>query len=244
MVKHDAPIPLYIQIKDYIRFNIENGVFGVDQKIPSERQLAAQFGVNRLTVSRAINELTQDGLVYSRVGKGTFVAAAKIDQTLHTLTGFTDDMISRRKAAASRVLYAGVQPADEDVAKALSILPGTEVVVLNRVRLADGQAIALENSCVVHALCPHILDAYDFSQASLYRVLGEKYHIQMAYAYQTIEAKFASPDILDTLEADSNTPILAITRITYTAEDQPFEYVRSSYRGDRYKFYTILRTQE
>ena len=80
MVKHNAPVPLYIQIKDHIRLNIEQGVYSVDEKIPSERQLAEQFGVNRLTVSKAIHALAQDGLVYSRVGKGTFVAGyAEID---------------------------------------------------------------------------------------------------------------------------------------------------------------------
>ncbi len=220
MVKHDAPVPLYIQIKDYIRHNIENGVFGIDQKFPSERQLAAQFGVNRLTVSKAINELAQDGLVYSRVGKGTFVASAKIDQTLHTLTSFTEDMVSCHKTASSRVLYADVKPANEDVAKALSIFPGTEVVVLHRVRMADGQAIALGKSCVIHALCPRIVESHDFSQESLYRVLSEKYHIQMAYAYQTIEAQFPSPDILDTLEADSSTPILYAFFLTQHSQNR------------------------
>ncbi|MFC1960959.1 GntR family transcriptional regulator [Chloroflexota bacterium] len=244
MIKHDAPTPLYVQIQDYIQLNIENGVYSVDEKIPSERQLAAQFGVNRLTVSKAIHELAQDGLVYSRVGKGTFVAATKIRQPLQTLTGFTEDMHNRQKIASSRVLDAGVEPVNEDVAKALSILPSTAVMVLHRVRLANEKPMALEKATISHALCPNIIDNHDFSQESLYRVLQENYNIQVAYAHQTIEARFAGADILEPLEAAANTPILFITRVTYTADDQPVEYVRSSYRGDRYKFHTILRTLE
>jgi GntR family transcriptional regulator len=164
MAKHDSPVPLYIQIKDYIRLNIQNGVFPVHTRVPSERQLADQFGVNRLTVSKALKELAQEGLVYSRVGKGTYVSPAKIDQALQSLTSFTEDMSSRGKRAASRVLHAQVEPAHEAVAKALSILPGAEIVALHRVRMADGLPVALEQSHIIYALCPGILEKHDFSR--------------------------------------------------------------------------------
>jgi GntR family transcriptional regulator len=244
MTRHDSPIPLYVQIKDYIRLNIQNGIYRVNEKIPSERQFAEQFGVNRLTVSKALKELAQEGLLYSQVGKGTYVAPAKIDQALQTLTSFTQDMIGRGKHASSRVLYASIDPASGEIAKALSILRGAEVVVLYRVRLADGQVIALEKSHIIYALCPNILDHHDFSRESLYQVLRTEYDLQMTYAHQTIEAQIASEDELALLDAEPCTPILSITRVTHDVNDQPIEYVRSSYRGDRYKFYTVLRTLE
>ncbi len=241
MAKHDSPVPLYVQIKDYIRLNIQSGVFEVNERIPSERQLADQFNVNRLTVSKAINELVQEGLLYTQVGKGTYVCATKIDQTLMSLTSFTQDMTSRGKRASSRVLYSGIQLASEEVAKALSILPGAEVIILHRVRLADDQLIALEQSHLIHALCPDLLARHDFSRQSLYKVLRESYGIHLTYAHQTIEASIAEADEIEALEAPPCTPILRIMRVTYNDSDQPVEYVRSSYRGDRYKFYTILR---
>jgi GntR family transcriptional regulator len=243
MVNHDASVPLYIQIKDYIRQNVQNGLYQVHDKIPSERQLAEQFGVNRLTVSKALNELAQEGLVYSRVGKGTYVAPGKFEQTLHSLTGFTQDMIDRGKQATSRVLQATITGADDDQARLLSILPGAEVVDLHRIRMADGQPIALERSCIIYALCPGILDRHDFSRESLYRVLREDYQLHMTHAYQTIEAQIAGEDEIRLLGAHPCTPILSITRVTY-ADTQPFEVVRSSYHGDRYKFNTMLRTSD
>lgn len=244
MAKHDSPVPLYIQVKDYIRLNIQNGVFAVNERVPSERQLAEQFNVNRLTVSKALNELAQEGMVYSRVGKGTYVAPAKIDQTLQSLTSFTQDITSRGKRAASRVLYASIDGATPEIAKTLSILPGAEVLVLHRVRMADDQPIALEKSHVIYALCPGILDKHDFSRESLYEVLHAEYHLRMIYAHQTIEARTAGEAELEALEAEPYLPILSITRVTYDERDHPVEFVRSSYRGDRYKFYTILRTVE
>lgn len=244
MAKHDSPVPLYVQIKEHIRRNIQSGVFEVNERIPSERQLAEQFSVNRLTVSKAISELVQEGLVYTQVGKGTYVSPTKIDQKLQSLTSFTQDMTGRGKLASSRVLYHGIEPASEDVAKALSILPGAEVIVLHRVRLADEQLIALERSHIIHALCPDLLTDRDFSQLSLYRVLREDYGIHLTYAHQTIEASIAEQDEIEALKADPCTPILRITRVTFDGSDQPVEYVHSSYRGDRYKFYTILQQSD
>lgn len=244
MPDHDSPVPLYVQIKEYIRRNIQSGAFDVHERIPSERRLADQFHVNRLTVSKAISDLVQEGLLYTQVGKGTYVSPEKIDQTLHSLTSFTQDASGRGQRASSRVLYAGVEPASARIAKALSILPGAEIVALHRLRLADDQLIALEKSHLVYALCPDILDEHDFSRESLYRVLREQYNIRLTYAHQTIRAGIAEADEIEALQADGCTPILRITRVTYDADDRPVEYVHSSYRGDRYKFHTVLRTVE
>jgi len=242
MTQYDSPVPLYVQIKDYIRLNIQNGIYRADEKIPSSRQFADQFSVNRLTVTKAIKELVQEGLLYSQVGKGTYVAPAKIDQMLQTLTSFTQDMSRRGKNVSSKVLYANVDPASDEVARALAILRGAEVVVLHRVRLADGQIIALEKSHIIYALCPNILDHHDFCRDSLYHVLRTDYNLHLTYARQTIEAKIADENELELLEAERNTPVLSITRVTYDTKDRPVEYVRSAYRGDRYSFYTVLRT--
>lgn len=242
--RHTSPVPLYEQIKEYIRRNIQAGVYVVNARIPSERQLAEQFGVNRLTASKAINALIQEGALYTRVGKGTFVAPAKIDQALRSLTSFTQDMSNRGKTPASRVLYASVEPADDVIARALEVLPGTAIAVLQRVRLADDQPIALEKSHLVHALCPAILEQHDFNRESLYRVLREVYGLCLTYAHQTIEAAIAMHEEREALGADLGTPMLRITRITHDDRNRPVEYVCSAYRGDRYKFFTVLQQVE
>ncbi|KAB2902429.1 MAG: GntR family transcriptional regulator [Anaerolineae bacterium] len=244
MIAHDSHVPLYIQIKDYIRLNIQAGVFPENSRIPSERQLAEQFQVSRLTVSKAINELIQEGLLHSHVGKGTFVSSTKIEQELRTLTSFTEEMIRRGQRPSSRVLYAAVEPASSEVTKALLLPSGTKIIVLRRVRLADNQPVALETSAIVAAICPGIVDKHDFSQESLYQVLREECGIRIAYARQTFESRQATPEEQEALHLDPHTPILGITRVTYNAQEQPIEYVRSAYRGDRYKFNAILRYGE
>lgn len=244
MIAHDSHVPLYVQIKEYVRLNIQTGVFPENSRIPSERQLAEQFQVSRLTVSKAINELMQEGLLHSHVGKGTFVSSTKIEQELRTLTSFTEEMTRRGQRPSSRVLYSAVEPVSMEVAKALLLPTGSKVVVLKRVRLADDQPVALETSAIVAAICPAILEKHDFAKESLYQVLREECGIRITYARQIFEARQATPEEYDALHLDSHTPILGIIRVTYNAQEQPIEYVRSAYRGDRYKFNAILRYGE
>lgn len=241
MLTRDSSVPFYVQIKEYIRQNIMSGVYPENTRIPSERQLSEQFDVSRLTVTKAITELVQEGLLHTQVGKGTFVSPGKINQELRTLTSFTEEMRQRGQTAASRILYASVDPAEEEVARALRIVPGAKVMVLRRLRLGDEQAIAIETTNIIAALCPNILDSHDFSCESLYHVLREEFGLHMTHAEQSIEARRATPQELDLLKIDAHTPILSMTRITFN-EEMPFEYARSAYRGDRYKFNAVLHS--
>lgn len=244
MISPFAHKPLYAQIKDYILLNIQSGAFPPDSRIPSERELSEQFNVSRMTVTKALHELTRDGVLYARVGKGTFVSPGRIEQQLETLTSFTEDMGQRGQRPASRVLAARVQPAGEEVARRLRLLPSTPVVSLQRVRLADSEPMALEHAMLVAARCPNILERFDFGHVSLYEVLRTEYGLFMRFAEQTIEARAALEAEARALEIEPGSPVLAMTRVSYADGDQPVEFVRSVYRGDRYKFHAVLRKIE
>lgn len=241
MVQINSPTPYYVQIKDYVRQKILSGAFPENSRIPSERQLAAQFNVTRLTVAKALNELAQEGLIQSRVGKGRFVGSGKIDHELRTLTSFTQDIQARGQQPSSQVLKAVIESAGEEAAHALSILPGEAVMVLERVRLADLQPVALEASLIPAKYCPNLLENHDFSRESLYEVLGTDYNLHLVYAQQTIEARMPTPHECEALQIRHDTAILSIHRVTYTDQDRPIEFVRSAYRGDRYKLRAVLR---
>lgn len=241
MVKIDSATPYYVQIKDYILQNIQSGAYPQNSRIPSTRTLADQFEVNRLTVTKAINELMQEGWLETRVGKGTFVAPPKINQELLSLTSFTEDVRARGQQPSSMVRVAVTQPADQEAAQLLELPNGALVHLLSRVRLADGQPIAIETSTLNAAVCPRLLEKYDFSKTSLYEVLWKDYNLTMAYAHQTLEAREPTPFECDALHITAHMPVLAVTRITYNSNEQPVEYVKSAYRGDRYKFKALLR---
>jgi GntR family transcriptional regulator len=241
-LKRNHPLPLYVQLYDTLRADINARRLKPHQQLPSERELCARFRVSRMTIRQALVELTRDGLIYSRAGKGTFVSEPKIDQQLKTLTGFTQDMRARGNSPSSRVLEAKLQVATDDLAQILRAPPGTETVLLSRVRLTDGVPLAVETVHLPHSYCPNLL-RHDFAVESLYDVLEREYGHRLTRAEQTIEAALASPRDLALLQLAPPAPVLVMERLTFTDQDVLIEYVQSTYRGDRYKFRSALATR-
>lgn len=236
MLNEGSAKPYYEQIKEYILYRINNGELSAHDRVPSERNLSEQFGVSRLTVSRAIKELVLDGRLYTQVGKGTFVCETPIDQTLDVLTSFSEEMEKRGQAPGSQVVEQGIIPANDTLSQTLQIPVGVSVVRLKRVRLANNQPVALETAHLIAGLCTAILDRFDFARDSLYQVLKTHYNVRLTYAEQEIEARLATPEEARWLNLDASSPVLSMTRVTYSDSDRPVEYVESAYRGDRYKF--------
>ncbi len=234
--------PLYEQIKDYILGNIESGVYASGTRIPSERTLSGVFGVSRLTVKRAFDNLTQEGILQAQVGKGTYVAVTtQFNQQLEHLTSFTEDMANRRQRATSRILVAQVISASEEDAQALKTPPNEPLIKLVRLRLANDIPMAIERTKLVATWFPHLLEDHDFQTESLYAVLRDVYNVQLDHADQSIEARLATPEESQLLRVERGAPILHMTRLTYTDADQPVEYTLSAYCGSRYKFQAVLR---
>ncbi|TVR24491.1 MAG: GntR family transcriptional regulator [Anaerolineaceae bacterium] len=236
MLKTSSSKPYYEQIKEYILHRINAGELKPNHQIPSERVLSDQFGVSRLTVSKAIKELVFEGKLYTQVGKGTFVSAEAINQTLDHLTSFSEEMSKRGQTPSSRVLEQALIRADERIAGQLQITPGAALVLLKRARLADGQPVALETTYLIADYCVGILEAHDFRHESLYHVLRNSYNLRLMHAEQELEARQPTAEEARVLKVDQSTPILHITRVTYIEHERPIEYVESAYRGDRYKF--------
>lgn len=234
-LQREAPDPLYLQIKDALISAIDAGQYAPHQRLPSERELSEQYHVSRMTVRQALLSLARDGFIYTRVGKGTFVADAKIDQQLRTLTGFSQDVTTRGSLPSSRVIEAGVIGAAPEVAAALRLTPQSEVIRLERLRLSDGLPLALEMTHLPFARFPGLL-AHDFAKESLYGVLEAEYGVALTQAEQVLEAAVADAGELALLEMTPPAAVMRMQRLTVDNEGEPVEFVLSSYRGDRYKF--------
>jgi GntR family transcriptional regulator len=238
-LKRNHPLPLYAQLYESVRADIHAQRLKPHQQLPSERELCTRFHVSRMTVRQALIDLSREGLIYSRVGKGTFVSAPKIDQQLRTLTGFSQEMSTRGTKPASRILEAKIQTCNADSARTLRITVGSEIVLLSRLRLAGGIPLAIEHVQIPHRLCPNLL-RHDFSVESLYDVLEHEYGYRLTRAEQTIEAALANPHDAALLQLVAPVAVLMMERFTFTDHDILIEYVQSTYRGDRYKFHSAL----
>ncbi len=238
-LKRNDPLPLYVQLKQALREDILAQRLHPQRPFPSERVLCARFHVSRMTVRQALVDLTREGLIYRRVGKGTFVSAPKIDQQLKTLTGFSQEMQLRGSKPASRVLEAKILPASQQVAEALHLSLGIEIVLLSRLRFADGIPLAVETVHLPHPFCPNLL-RHDFAVESLYDVLEREYGYRLTRAEQTLEAALAGPREIGLLELVPPAAVLIMKRSTFTEQGVLIEYASSIYRGDRFKFHSAL----
>jgi GntR family transcriptional regulator len=240
----NSSVPLYIQLKELLQAAIKDGTFAPGSRLPSERELAQRYTVSRMTARQALQLLAQEGLTYSRVGKGTYAREPKIPQELQALTSFTEEMAHLGMQASSRVLRAEVQRAPVDIAQRLGLRPGADIVLLVRVRCADDEPMALEHAHLDYAICPGILEHSDFSQASLYLVLRQEYGLSVIRAEQLIDTRMSDSREAELLNIDLHTPVLNIERMTFDAEGRPIEFVRSVYRGDKYRFHVFLHASE
>jgi GntR family transcriptional regulator len=238
-----SPVPRYYQLKEIMRAKIRDGEWQPGDLIPSERELSEQYKISRMTARQAITELVNEGLFYREQGRGTFVSRHKITQQLIRLTGFTEDIRARGQRPGTKVLSAQMCPANEEIAERLHIKPGDPIFRLQRLRLADAEPLAIELSHLSFAGCEKLLQE-DLEQNSLYRLLETKYGIPLMEAEQELEAGLLGNDEAQLLKIPIGSPALYTRRTTYTDRDQPIEYAKSVYCGNKYTFYTHLKREQ
>lgn len=234
MLNKQSATPLYIQLKNLLRQQVSSGNLEPHSRVPSERELSEQFAISRMTARQALAELISEGQLYTSAGKGTFVAEPKIRQSVQALTSFTEEMRYRGFEPTTRVLRRESVAASGDVASSLRLAEGSAVVMVERLRLADNEPMALETAFLSFAGAEQLI-GIDLG-GSLYRVLGERFGIVPAEAVQEFEADLAQSRERMLLRLHEGAPVLKLRRTTFDTAGAPFEYVTSVYRGDRYRF--------
>jgi GntR family transcriptional regulator len=215
---------------------------GVGQAIPSERQLSVDLGVSRLTVRAALDDLVRDGYLVRRRGSGTFVREPKIAQEL-TMTSFSEDMRRRGLTPSSKTLSLKTTLAGANLGRALHVSPSEKIVVAKRLRLADAEPMAIETLHVRESLVPG-LTPKDLEEGSFYELLSERFGITMVGGVQTIEPTVTNEEESSALGVPLHSPAFQFERTTRSEEGDIVEFVRSIYRGDRYRLVTELSRRE
>jgi GntR family transcriptional regulator len=232
-----SPVPKYFQLREILLDLIESGELALDTPIPSERQLCRRHGLSRMTVRQALDHLVSEGRLYRVPGKGTFVARPKIEMPLR-LVSFTEDMRARGLEPGARDLARRTVAAAAHLARALSVDLGTRVHVVERLRTAGGEPMAIERSHIVASLASDLLDQ-PLADRSLYEVLEQRYGVILDSGEQVIEAGIVDPADARLLELPRGSAVLLLQRRSYAA-GRCVELAVSTYRADRYQMHTAL----
>jgi GntR family transcriptional regulator len=206
----------------------------VGDALPPERTLAPKLGVSRMTLRRAVEELVREGRLVRRHGAGTFVAEPKIAQGM-AVTSFSEDMRQRGAVPSSHLLGVDEVLAGAQLGRVLEVSPGEQVVRVVRLRLADGSPMALETLHVPRSVAPD-LDGVMLANRSFYELLSSRYGVTLDGGIQAIEATVTDGTESQLLTVPLHSPAFLFERISRAVDGRVVEFVRSVYRGDRYKF--------
>ncbi|MGH8313298.1 MAG: GntR family transcriptional regulator [Gammaproteobacteria bacterium] len=227
--------PAYMRLQRLLRERLASGALGPGQALPSERDLAAQLAVSRVTVRKALAGLVQDGILVPRRGAGTFVAE-RIIKPLSKITSFTEDLRARGLHPRSVFLERSLGEVTPEEAMALNLSPGSRVARLHRLRYAGDAPLAVEHSAIPQA----ILDDPARVTDSLYAAL-EALGCRPVRALQRLRAVNLSAEHARLLQLPQGSAALALERRSFLADGRLVEFTRSWYRGDAYDFVAELQ---
>jgi GntR family transcriptional regulator len=233
------PLPLWAQLRDDLRRRLDDGEFAA--RFPTDLELVEEYDVSRHTVREAVRRLHDEGLLDRSRGKGTFVRAQRIEQPLGALYSLFRSVEDQGFEQRSVVRHLEGRT-DAEAAGILGLRPKAPLVYLERVRLADGRAIALDCSWLPAAIARPLL-AVDFTHTALYAELGRRCGVSPTSGWERIQPQLPTAEQRELLGLAARQAVFAIERVAF-ADDRPLEWRHTVVRGDLYSFVARWNRQE
>ena len=230
--------PLWFQIAERLRAAVEKGEFAPGDRLPSETELNSRYGVSRTTARSALDRLEQEGLISRRAGKGSIVLPPRVEQPLKTFAGFADEMRARGLTPRYDTRTVRPLPATQEVAENLRVDPGSPVIAVERLLLADEFPMAVSQSWI----SPHVLKGHlppttaELDAGSLYAWIEKNCGVRIVGGEEFVSAANADEKTARALEIALGTATLVAHRLARSATREPVEFVMLHYRADRYRF--------
>ena len=234
--------PVHMSIRDDLRMRLNAGEWGTGERLPSETELAATYGVARMTVRQAVGALATEGAVVRRQGLGTFAADRRPTRNADLLLSFTEEMKRQGHQVRTKLIGATVEQPPAPAREALRLGQSAAAVTIRRVRLVDACPIVVQNSWLPYARFAG-LDANPLLDGSLYAMLEAHYGVRIVRAKQTFAAGAADESDAAALELQPDEPVLRIARTTYDGSNLAVEYAMSAMRPG-YSIETVMERRQ
>lgn len=235
MLNSKIPVPLYQQLKNALKADINNQKYKDGEKIPTETEICKKYNVSRITVRKAIQELVEEGYLIKWQGIGTFVNSPKIDRKIEHVMGFTSACKANGMKSFSRVTIKEIIKPDQTLKQLLELNAGEKVLYIQRVRYADDRPIMLENNYYPYNRFSFLLN--ESLEGSLYDLLKEKYQIDPINSGEsTLEIVLADDEKSSLLECPIGKALFYLFTSIYDQNNKPVHVGKQYIIGDRYKF--------
>lgn len=235
MQEESASTPLYHRLMSAFRAAIADQVLARGSFLPSERELCSDLAVSRVTLRKAIDGLVDDGLVIRRHGSRTMVAP-RYEKSISSLTGFSEDTRARGQEPGAILLSRKMVMPTSTEAIALNMTLDQQVIRIERLRTADGRALAIERA----TLPADVLQSVENIGESLYATLDEM-GLRPVQGVQRLRASVMSEADAKLLDSQPGSPLLIMERCCLLDDGRPIEFTQTRYNGAHYEFVTQLK---
>ena len=240
-LERSNPLPLYYQLKEVLKQQIQAGHLAPHTAIPSEPELVAQYHVSRATVRQALTELVHEGLLYRQHGRGTFVCEPRVQQNLSELTSFSEELRRRGKRPGGLLLVSELVRGSAAVRTQLRLTDEEQVVRLERLRTADDTPVAYEIDYLPYPRATGVYQrAREVAEGSLYSLMASE-GLHPYIVEQTLKVNVAAPREAELLRISPNEPGVRLSSTTFDETGAPIEYTEAFYPHTQYEFHLTLR---
>ncbi|RPF47814.1 GntR family transcriptional regulator [Hydrogenoanaerobacterium saccharovorans] len=217
----------------------------VHDRLPSERDMCEMWSINRSTLRSAIRRLTAEGILYSKVGSGTFVAPPKFERCLQDaeVDGFGRMVESAGRRVTTQVVSARICEATKQLSRKMHVMMGHRLFETVRLRYLDEIPVLLVTSYIDADRAPGI-DQYDFSKCSLYSTLKEQYGIAICGGEEIVNVTYTDKEESEQLNIPENAPVFYQSGVVFDQEKVPVEYFKAIVRSEYIRFVSTLTTKK
>ena len=226
-------VPYYEQIVDQVRTLIKKNKLKQGQTFCSEGDIAQLLGVSKMPVRQAFQKLRSEGLLLIAKGKRPIIGSGRVPWNFQQLRGFSEEMRRCGLVPSAKLLSMKLIEPELEVAQALKLSPEERVYCATRLRLVNGDPVAVVTSYLPARIFTGI-DHQDLEKQSLYHIFEHSYKRKLHWAEEVIGASVAGEEEAGVLEASIGIPILVIKETSYDTQNIAIEYSVSLLRGDRY----------
>jgi GntR family transcriptional regulator len=234
-------LPLYVQLANLLRRQIEEGALGPGQPVPTEAELCERHAISRATVRQALGLLVDEGLILRQRGRGSYVAPVRpVNYAVAELRGFTETLVAQGRLIQTRLLNRTVLQPPEDVQRHLELDEGEQSLFFERL-ISDDEGPILLDSGYIPAMLGVAPSAEQLTDRPLYRLLEGQLGVPLLGVRQVIEAVNAGGRESELLGVDPGAALLRVSRLAYGARERPLLYSLGHFRADRYQERLWLR---
>lgn len=232
--------PLYVQVMEEIRKKIVSNHWSQGMMIPSENELIKEFNVSSGTVKKALGELVQEGILFRRQGRGTFVASPDFSKSFSRFFRYGLFQGDKEEIPGSRYLSMQIINAGQDISDTLHLDSGAPVLKMDRVRTLQNLPFSVEEILLPYERFQGLEDM-DLKDKLLYPIYNKEFSTPIFWAEEYLQPAVATEDVSVQLDISPQSPVMCVERIAYTYEDIPVEWRRSMGRGDSFRYHIVIR---